>query len=55
MIYIQLGGVIEPNREQCNLNARGEYSESVKEVRVITDGADALKAVGEIVQIVVIN
>jgi len=32
---MQLGGVIEPNREQCYLNSKGEYDESITEVRDI--------------------
>jgi len=31
---LQLGGVIEPNQEQCNLNAKGEYVESTNEVTI---------------------
>ena len=46
MLRTQLGGVIEPNREQCYLNARGEYDESINEVRVIMDDMYALKSVG---------
>jgi len=33
-ICLQLGGVIEPNREQCYLNSKGEYVESANEVRL---------------------
>jgi len=32
-VCVQLGGVIEPNREQCYLNANGVYVESINEVR----------------------
>jgi len=35
MLYGQLGGVVEPNREQCYLNANGEYVESTNEVRTL--------------------
>jgi len=38
MFYVQLGGVIEPNRQQCYLNAKEEYVESINEVRVILSG-----------------
>ena len=34
MINVQLGGIIVPNRQQCYLNAKGEYEESINEVRV---------------------
>jgi len=38
MLRVQLGGVIESNREQCYLNAKGEYVESINEVRIIVSG-----------------
>ena len=32
MLHVQLGGVVKRNREQCYLNAKGEYEESINEV-----------------------
>ena len=40
LYVLQLGGVTEPNRQQCYLNAKGEYVESVNEVRTIISSTE---------------